>query len=230
MPKIGENRLIPWSLARYLAGGSEALVQLNKSRFTLSPVLFDDNHISLFKKNGLIFSDDNLIKAIRKGFAFPKVFPIFFSPCIAAENFKILKLLENFYCQSYASIDQVMVLLRASLEACAAFANYHVNAKKILEDESGLIVFSVVDFGTVGWIMKKPNNLWETGSGNLNHDPSATITFKNLGVALKSTKGQIDHMVDPAIGNVMYAGKLPLLDKFGFISRMAFTQIPRPST
>ena len=228
MINFDETRIIPWALACSLNGASHTLAKINHSYFTFSPQLTDGNHISLFKESGIIFSDQNLIRAVEYGFAMPRIIPLLVSPKISISSIKTLKAIQGFYKQADPTLNQVMVLLRCGLETCAVFSNLYASAKNILADESGFILFSIEGLGQIGWFGKNKEGNWQAGTDDAPANPSALIIFKNINFALKSAIGQIDHLIDPTIGNVKTRGRIPLLDKFGFVSRIAFKLTPTP--
>ena len=48
----------------------------------------------------------------------------------------------------------------------------------------------------------------------------------NLAVAERAISGRLDHLGDPGHGEVEISGNLPLLDKNGYISRLAHKSVP----
>ena len=226
--EIDPVRLIPWSLARSIFGASKVLSDLSGGNCVLEPKLMDRNKISLSKNGGLIFTDANLMKMSEKGFAYPVLSSIVSYPVLAFKTFRVLKKIEALYRQESPNIDQVKILMRSGLEASVTYANHHHQSRMLMEEEKGMIIFSVEEFGVIGWVRRNKMGIWETGSENFNQDASVYMNFKNLNLALDGTLGKLNHMVEPAIGNIFIRGRLPLLEKFGFVSRTALREIPLP--
>jgi hypothetical protein len=49
-----------------------------------------------------------------------------------------------------------------------------------------------------------------------------------LQIAYLSALGQTNHLTDPVTGKFVLAGRIPLIEKFGFVSRLAFNDLPMP--
>jgi len=76
--------------------------------------------------------------------------------------------------------------------------------------------------------LKKLWDVWKCTSEKPDTEPSVVLDFKNLGSAIRGACGQIDPLADPVLGNIMVAGRIPLLDKFGFVARIVSREVPSP--
>ena len=94
-------------------------------------------------------------------------------------------------------------------------------------NESGCIDFSV-NGHLLARVIKNACGNWELASSARDLPPSVSVKFRNLETVFRAAIGKIDPLVDPAENNINVQGKIPLLEKFGYISRLSMRNIPIP--
>jgi hypothetical protein len=117
----------------------------------------------------------------------------------------------------------------AGLETAVCYLNFHSYSKSLMVGESGKIDFYVKE-KFLGSVSCSTNNFWQTSNRNTREEPSIIITFKDLNTAYRGALGEIDPLVDAAEKNVLIRGRIPLIEKFGYISRLAMKEVPIPKT
>jgi hypothetical protein len=117
----------------------------------------------------------------------------------------------------------------AGLETAVCYLNFHSYSKSIMVNESGKIDFYLKE-KFLGSVSCSTNNFWQTSNRNTREEPSIIITFKDLNTAYRGALGEIDPLVDAAEKNVLIRGRIPLIEKFGYISRLAMKEVPIPKT
>jgi hypothetical protein len=211
---VKSHRLIPYAAACTLEASSAEVVNRTKVGKVLTVKLIDENSIQL--GGGLCFLDAKILQAVKNGFALPQLIPLLLN---LKNSFLLL--------QENPNINKISVGLRAGLSATAAFASYHHQCQKLLEDErGGVILFKVANTDIVSWLSIPCDKICKSGSGLVRETPAAIFTFKNLSVAERAIIGRLDHLGDPGHGEVEISGNLPLLDKIGYISRLAQKSVP----
>ena len=70
-------------------------------------------------------------------------------------------------------------------------------------------------------ISRHANDLWELNNQKVIQNYDASLIFANDQVMCLSAVGKLDHMLATAEGNIQLRGYIPLLEKFGYISRIA---------
>ena len=59
-------------------------------------------------------------------------------------------------------------------------------------------------------------------------NPSVELTFLNKEIAFEGLLSGIDQLGATASGEMMIQGRLPLMDKIGYVSRIAQKEVPQP--
>ena len=102
-----------------------------------------------------------------------------------------------------------------------AFANHYSPAREILEGEEGRISFMIDGLGEILNVGKDQTGLWAVIESSADEKASVILRFQNLEYALLFCLGQTNHLTDPVIGKFALHGRITLIEKFGFVSRLA---------
>ena len=222
---VKSHRLIPYAAACTLEASSAEVVNRTKVGKVLTVKLIDENSIQL--GGGLCFLDAKILQAVKNGFALPQLIPLLLNLKNSFQSICMLLKIRSILLQETPTLNKISVGLRAGLSATAAFATYHLQCQKLLEDEKGgVILFKVANTDIVSWLSIPCDKICKSGSGLVRETPAAIFTFKNLSVAERAIIGRLDHLGDPGHGEVEISGNLPLLDKIGYISRLAQKSVP----
>jgi hypothetical protein len=223
---ISGNRLRIWAAAQSIYRTMEFLFP-DASLEKFKPSLLTNDGIS-FGASGLLFSDGAFIKALRGGFALPDLKRILCQPGHSVQCLKRLMQVKSLH--SFCNgTREVRSLLAGSIEAILTYANLHPYSKSLLTVPQ----YSTIRIG----IVNSPTQLLmyfdSLGSWNLKEDKgkrTATcyLEFKNNEVARLASLGQLDPWHAVAMGSVRVGGQLPILEKFGYISRIVQREVPRP--
>ena len=223
---VTKDRLVPYAAALSLEAASSELMNLFHVGKLLDVTLLDNYYIQLGGK-GLCFKDTNLLQAVSTGFAVPRLIPLFGNFNNAFTSILMLLKIKKILSAKLLKTQCISVALRAGLAGTAAFANHDVRCRELLSNEKeGRILFQVYGTDIAIWFSFSKNELCRVDSGVIDVQPTAVFTFLNLKVARNAISGWFDHLGGPALGEAKISGNLPLLDKIGYISRIAQKAIP----
>ena len=220
-----KEQISAWAIARSLSTASKEMIEQNIRVQFLEPKLQGASMISLTKENNIVFSNVNLVRVAGGTFAIPKITCLFKKPIKSLGALLTLIKIRRVYLQKKYTMKQVRILMLAGLEITVCYLNLHSYAKSIMAEESGKIDFYVKDM-FLGSVSCSANNLWQTMARNTQEKPSIIIIFKDLNTAFRGALGKIDPLVDAAEKNVLIKGRIPLIEKFGYISRLAMKEVP----
>ena len=224
--EVTKDRLVPYAAALSLEAASLEIVNLFHIGKILDVTLLDNYYIQLGGK-GLCFKDTNLLQAVSTGFAVPRLIPLFGNFNNAFTSILMLLKIKKILSAKLLKTQCISVALRAGLAGTAAFANHDVRCRELLSNEKeGRILFQVYGTDIAIWFSFSKNELCRVDSGVIDVQPTAVFTFLNLKVARNAISGWFDHLGGPALGEAKISGNLPLLDKIGYISRIAQKAIP----
>ena len=131
----------------------------------------------------------------------------------------------NFVHSNWAGYD-----VRAGLEALAVYANHHPKARDLLGDFSmdELVLFKLKDSSLLGWLRRSSRDGFLAGTCDPPGKPSVTLSFSGMEVAFDAVKEGIDPLGAPATGELEIRGKIHLMDRIGYVGRMAMREVPIP--
>lgn len=230
MTELDKREVKAWALARSIFGANQAICEGNEIDNCFSPQFPFDGFISLSSNGGLQFSYLSLEKLVGQGFALPKVKPFLISPFLCFKSVVALLKIKSLYSEIHPSFNQVRSIFRASVEATLAYANHYSPARKILEGENGRISFMIDEIGELLKVGQNQNGLWAVLENSDNEKPGVVLNFQNLDYAILSALGKTNHLTDPVIGKFALHGRIPLIEKFGFVSRLALNNLPMPKS
>jgi len=224
---LAKEQLSAWAVARSLETVSIELQKYMPAVQLLSARIITNSTIGLTFGNEIVFTNQNLLHSAKNGFAIPKIIPLCRNPMISFRGIKTLFEIKKLY-NGNLDRKKVNILFRAGLEATSCYLNYHPDAKKLMNNEEGTIDFYLEETYFLGRISKLKNSQWTCNSANSHEDSSVILNFKDLKSAIRGTRGQINPLADPALGNIKVRGRIPLLDKFGFVARLTSREVPSP--
>ena len=218
---IPSNRIVPWTLARSIWASVKELDHSNHAGELMHPRICDEKRIK-FGNSGLVFHDNSLIKAARTGFALPCIWSFLRSPRSSIRALKYLIDVGNIHNKEWENPSFSKVLLAAALEAATTYMNYHSECEKLVRDHRfSSIGVGSMEQGVFMSISRNGTNLWELHNAEIDQSYDASLIFANDQVMCLSAVGKLDHMLASADGNIQLRGYIPLLEKFGYISRIA---------
>ena len=223
---VEKDRLVPYAAALSLEAASSEIMNLFHVGKLLDVTLLDNYYIQLGGK-GLCFKESNLLRAIGTGFAIPRLLPLFGNFNNAFTSILMLLKIKKILSVKLLNHQSISVALRAGLAGTAAFANHDLSCKELLSNEKeGRILFEVYGTDIAIWFSFSQDGMCRVDSGVMDYEPTAVFTFLSLKVASDAISGCFDHLGGPALGEAKISGNLPLLDKIGYISRIAQKAIP----
>ena len=229
MTGFPSERIIPWAAARSIFGASSVMKERDGKSQILEPRLLSSDRIAIGSK-GLIFKDNSLLKAIERGFSMPELFPLLSNPSSAVKAITTLKRMSRFYDPRKGASENLSVILRAGLETLVVYLNHHPTFHGLFSDFSEeLIIFNLSGSGPLGWLSRSSEGVFKAGTERLHGTPSVALTFMNQGIAFEGLLRGIDQLGSTASGEVMIQGRLPLMDKIGYVSRIAQREVPVPT-
>lgn len=223
----GLGQLPAWAVARSLAAMSNEIHLHQPKFFKLSARLLTNSRISLTAGDEIVFENKNLLHAAKKGFAFPEILPLCKHPFVSFKGIRTLMEIKGLYNRSPSKQD-VKIFFQGGIEATTCYLNHHPPAQDLMGDEKGIIDCYLDKSFFLGRIFLSNDDAWECTSRKPDTEPSVVLNFKNLNSAIRGACGQIDPLADPALGNINVSGRIPLLDKFGFVARIASREVPSP--
>ena len=224
-----KDQISAWAIACSLSAASKEMIDQNIRVQCLEPVLQSAYWISLTEENNLVFSNENLVRIAAGKLAIPRISCLLRNPIKSLGAIATLIKIRSVYLQKNHTMEQVRILMLAGLETTVCYLNFHSYSKSIMTDESGKIDFYLKD-RFLGSVACSTNNLWQTIDRNTHEEPSMIVTFKDLITAYRGALGKIDPLVDAAEKNVLIRGRIPLIEKFSYISRIAMKEVPIPKT
>ena len=228
MNSLSPERIVPWAAARSIFGASDAMNGFSRKLPELVPELLPSRRIAIGRK-GLVFKDSSLLRAIETGFSLPEFFPFIKHPFAAFNAIVVLKKISRCYGRHSLRETDLVVLLRAGLEAMAVFANHHPVARELFSGfPEELVVFGVKGSSPLGWLRRSSEGEFSASSSDLGKKPTVSLSFSNIEVGFDAVKHGIDPLGAPATGDVQIRGKVHFMDKIGYVSRMTFKEVPMP--
>ena len=220
-----EERLPLLAAAQSIYACARGLFPRKSARF-LAPQLLPNDTIAL--GNSLIFSDDQFGNLLKNGWGIPKMGGLLLSPCRSFCILSCLWKIGNLY-----KLDNIQrfapLLLGGSLEAICTYMNSHCEAGRVFESEKESSIFiKIAETGSEYFICYDSPIGWSLKHVQERISPSASLTFKSLGIAQKAALGKLDFWLALSMGDILLAGRIPMLEKFGYVARIAQREIPLP--
>ena len=222
---ITSKTLPLWAAACSIYGcGVECLSAKNSQ--SLIPRILPSGEFSF--GTSLIFSPESFVKVIEGGFAFPKVRHFLAAPTSTFRSIINLARVGKAY-RSASQIKEVYGILNGSLEAICSYLNHHLVAKKTFDEETlNTLAFEIKGMKRKWLIKMDDSKVWQVGACTSLHRASACLTFKDIEVAKNASLGALDSWLSLTNAEMILSGRIPLFDKFGYVSRIAQKEVPRP--
>ena len=222
---ITSKTLPLWAAARSIYGcGVECLSAKNSQ--SLVPRILPSGEFSF--GTSLIFSPKSFVKVIEGGFALPKISYFLTAPTGTFRSVINLARVGKVY-RSPSQIKEIHGMLNGSLEAICCYLNHHLVAKKAFHDESSRTLTFEIKGMQRKWLIKMDgSNGWQVGACSSLDRASACLAFNDIEVAKNAALGALDSWLSLTNAEIILSGRIPLLDKFGYVSRIAQNEVPRP--
>ena len=222
---ITSKTLPLWAAARSIYGcGVECLSAKNSQ--SLVPRILPSGEFSF--GTSLIFSPKSFVKVIEGGFALPKISYFLTAPTGTFRSVINLVRVGKVY-RSPSQIKEIHGMLNGSLEAICCYLNHHLVAKKAFHDESSRTLTFEIKGMQRKWLIKMDgSNGWQVGACSSLDRASACLAFNDIEVAKNAALGALDSWLSLTNAEIILSGRIPLLDKFGYVSRIAQNEVPRP--
>ncbi len=223
---IEESRLPILAAARSIHASASMLFPKKDVQSFLVPQLLSKNRISI--GGTLIFSDHQFSNIVQNGFGIPKIKNVMISPLRSSLSIFILWKFGKFY-KSEKKTSQGFAYLFGSLEAICTYLNNHSKIGKIFDSEKNCrLLVNIAGAKSNFLISYESKNGWSVNFIEEKISATASLTFKNHETAREASLGSLDPWLALATGDILLAGRIPMLDKFGYISRMVRNEIPYP--
>jgi len=220
------NRLKPWTLSRSIWASHLQLCFGTKKEQRLFPSFASDDTIR-FGNSGLSFKDAKLMKVTSGEFALPCLSNFLASPFSAFLAIKSLIRVGQIHRYNWNDPNYTKVVLAAALEATVNYINYSPACRILFEDyEEASIGFSSLKEGVFLVVSKAESDLWKLEHEVHSVDLNATLVFRSDESIFSTAVGEIDHMVAVGNGEIQLLGNIPLLEKFGYVSRIVRKELP----
>lgn len=178
--------------------------------------------------NLLIFNEEQYYRLILRGLGIPQLRNLFLSPIQSIRLFLSLAKVGKLYKSKEVEV-VVPIQLKASLEAICIYLNHHSYASKIFKPEQGFrFLIGIPNAGTKFLIYYKEKNGWKVDFTENKLPESACLLFKDIKVAQDATLGRLNSLISLTNGNIVVSGRIPLMDKFGYVARLVQKEVPMP--
>jgi hypothetical protein len=222
---IVEHQLPIRAAASAIYSCAQSILSAPESK-RLRPKFLSDGKVQL--GNLLIFSEKQYYRLIVKGLGIPKLRSLFLSP---VQSIRLILSLAKVG-QLYKSKDVKVtapIQLKASLEAICTYLNLHSYSSKIFKSEQGFkILIGISNTETNFLINYTKQSEWKVYIAENQQSESATLLFKNIKIAQDAALGRLNSWISLTNGNVVVAGRIPLIDKFGYVARLVQKEVPMP--
>ena len=121
------------------------------------------------------------------------------------------------------------ICILGTLTAICTYMNMHGKACRIFKNEKEhTLLINILNTETKYFISYDLEKGWTVKNTNKEVHASANLIFKNEDTARKAALGQLDFWIASASGDIVLAGLIPMLDKFGYVARIAQREVPLP--
>ena len=222
---ITSKKLPLWAAARSIYGCAIECLTVKNSQ-SLIPRILPSGEFSF--GTSLLFSPVSFVKLIEVGFALPQMRHFLTAPRSTFCSIINLARVGNAY-RSASQMKEIYGILNGSLEAICSYLNHHLVAKKTFDEETlNTLAFEIKGMKRKWLIRMDVSNGWHVVACSPLQHASACLTFKDIEVAKNAALGALDPWLSLTNAEIILSGRIPLLDKFGYISRIAQNEVPRP--
>lgn len=223
MPSQANTPVLAAAQSIYACG---CMLLPSSSVHLLLPKLLPNNEISF--GDIVHFKKEKFCTLVESGFALPKISKFLTSPYQSIRVLAALFRIGRLY-QSKNNKASVPILLRGSLGAICTYMNYHQGASRIFESElTCSLGIKILETDTNFMIYHQKNIGWSVKIGGETDSSSAQLIFQNTEIAHQAALGDLDSWIALTKGDVQLSGRIPMLDKFGYVARIAQSEVPSP--
>jgi len=193
----------------------------------IKPSLLATDGIS-FGGCGLLFSDCSFLRALSGGFALPDLKRFLCHPVHSVECLRRLIRVKSLH-GLCSGAREIRALLAGSIEAILTYANLHPYSKALLSvDQHSTIRIGVINTPVNLLVYFDPVGGWKLRQDSAKEPVTCSLEFKSDQVARLASGGQLDPWRAVADGSLIIGGQVPLVEKFGYISRIVQREVPQP--
>ena len=222
---IVENHLPIRAAASAIYSCAQSILSAPESK-RLRPKFLSDGKVQL--GNLLIFSEKQYYRLIVKGLGIPKLRSLLFSPVQSIRLILSLAKVGQLYKSRDVKVN-APIQLKASLEAICTYLNLHSYSSKIFKPEQGFsFLIGISNTETNFLIYYEKQSGWKVYFAENQQSESASLLFKNIKIAQDAALGRLNSWISLTNGNVIVAGRIPLIDKFGYVARLVQKEVPMP--
>jgi len=222
---LPRNKLAIWAAARSIYGCALECMSTRHAN-SLQPKFQPIGRISLGP--ALSFYPTSFRKLIEGGIGLPKLDGVFFSPLNSFFSLINLAKVGKTFRSGFRD-HEISGIFQGSLEAICVYMNHHPIAAKAFEsEETHSIAFRIHGLDKWWLIENDKCKGWYSRPSNSQFVASASLTFKNPHAARSASLGQLNNWLGITRGEIILSGRIPLLDKFGYVARIAQREVPRP--
>lgn len=178
--------------------------------------------------NLLIFSEEQYHRLISRGLGVPRLRNLFLSP---VQSIRLILSLANVG-KLYKSKDLKVtapIQLKASLEAICTYLNHHSYSSTIFKPEQGFsFLIGISSTETNFLIYYEQQSGWKVYFVKNQQSASASLLFKDIKIAQDAALGRLNSWISLTNGDIVVAGRVPLIDKFGYVARLVQKEVPIP--
>ena len=217
-----------WAVARSMFKGCMALPGVcKKNSPSLEPHYFESNLLSFGKRQEVVFTEENILKLHRGGWALPEFRFWIKHPFSALERIKILREFGNYIKTKKPTLEYLLVLLSTCVEAPAVYMNFHPFCVALMRNEEGPICFFLKKNNIPLLILSRnKNGFWHTNFELPKAEPRVKLSFTSIKAGMQSCLEQVNPYEATALGDYQVEGYLPLMDKVGYCSRITAKELP----
>ena len=222
---IVDNQLPLRAAASAIYSCAQSILSAPESK-RLRPKFLSDGKVQL--GNLLIFSEKQYYRLIVKGLGIPQLRNLFLSPIQSIRLFLSLAKVGKLYKSQDVKVT-APIQLKASLEAICTYLNLHSYSSEIFKSEQGFkILIGISNTETNFFINYEKQSGWKVCFAENQQSESASLLFKNIKIAQDAALGRLNSWICLTNGNVIVAGRIPLIDKFGYVARLVQKEVPMP--
>lgn len=178
--------------------------------------------------NLLIFSKNQYYRLISRGLGVPRLRNLFLSPIQSIRSILSLAKVGKLYKSKDLKVI-APIQLKASLEAICTYLNHHSYSSKIFKPEQGFsFLIGISNTETKFLICYKTHCGWKVYLSWNQQSESASLLFKDIKTAQDAAVGCLNSWISLTNGNIVVAGRIPLIDKFGYVARLVQKEVPLP--
>ena len=178
--------------------------------------------------NLLIFTREQYHRLVSRGVGIPRLGKLFLSPVQSIRLILSLAKVGKLYKSQDVKVT-APIQLKASLEAICTYLNHHWYASKIFKPEQAFnFLIGISNTEINFWIQYEKMSGWKVYLSGNQQSESSSLLFKDFKVAQDAALGRLNSWISLTNGNIIVAGRITLMDKFGYVARLVQKEVPIP--